>query len=457
MNCSAKTSQRQFKASHNSKTVTSGPRRNKTKRSRKTSPVSTECSFDEAKSETISPQYNEDPRLHFMSRDPLDSNTRIPRTSQVPDRVALSPTTTPIPATAQAHNPSLDRRPSDCFLLQPDLTSAISNPSLDSRIAETVALADSDLSARPLPAEGETPGFFESNTKSSAGYDISCPSTIASTFNPITSQAKNTACTFTSDIVTDSGNNVNKNWRSESCHSSNSSKTKDTTTSIKSEKSLSGKILSRSNRDRSPTPTISPIPNTPAPTTNPRTVGTDCASGSCTTTHSSNINLPTSCTTTTTTSSFDNDSTIIPSTSTGLSTTSTTSTTGTSTSSSTSTTSTSSSSTSGSSLSNMSAMDLLMQLDLPAVSDSSDTEDFLQELAAINDSGKGCLFTRGPFYERHLYRSRNTQEQLVLKYADFLVKVCDVASSNQRLGYFSTTHFSRLCCCGASVFLKIGP
>ena len=68
-----------------------------------------------------------------------------------------------------------------------------------------------------------------------------------------------------------------------------------------------------------------------------------------------------------------------------------------------------------------------------------------------------CIYTavaiRGRFYERHIRRSRNIPEQLVvLKYPNFRLRFATLQNFNRKLGYFSTTK-----CSGECVSHKICP
>ena len=66
------------------------------------------------------------------------------------------------------------------------------------------------------------------------------------------------------------------------------------------------------------------------------------------------------------------------------------------------------------------------------------------------------VLPRDQFYERHLRRSRNILEQLVvLKYRNFWLKFCDLASFNRKWGYFSPTSCSGVSCSNTSVSYKI--
>ncbi|GFR78959.1 hypothetical protein ElyMa_000544200 [Elysia marginata] len=284
------------------------------------------------------------------------------------------------------------------------LLSIIPNPGVQSSSSEILALEENSSASRPLQAGEESPDFLESSEISSASAaDSTSLTTVANIKN--TAASSETKCLASSDDRATNryaSSNVNKSCRNSSSRSSNSgnnSSNSKTKTSTKGQKDLSDRKTSKSSKINTAVTTISTtVGHSSSPISGETKAYADSASRSGTT-GSATKELSSNRATIAATQTRDNDSATsfseagvnIISTATTTAATNTSTSTSSSNSSSINTTSGSSggssSSTSASGLSNMSAMDLLMQLDLPTVSDSSDTEDFLQELAAINDSG----------------------------------------------------------------------
>ena len=326
-----------------------------------------------------------------MPKNPSDFNLNKSKVSFVRDLVSGNTTATTTSSNCLAFKPSFTVKPSSCFSDQAHLKRAVFTPDLESGSTETLALAELNLESRPLQAEEESSDFFKSRTSSSvSGEDIATTTTIASTLNSARSQHENRDCSKARGIITTNSSNVNKNARSSGCKGSSGSKTKDSTIRAKGERCPPAKKASKNSKIFTAATASCTNSNTTTSSSNKSTAGADFASGSAAG-NTSNISLSASSSTIAATLSSDNDSTGV-STAAGISTSSTVSSSSSSSTSSASSTTLASSgissNTSASGLSTMSAMDLLMQLDLPTVSDSSDTEDFLQELAAINDSGR---------------------------------------------------------------------
>ncbi|RUS79357.1 hypothetical protein EGW08_012878 [Elysia chlorotica] len=324
-----------------------------------------------------------------VSKNPINTNINVSKTSIVQDVVGASTAATTIRTQCCAFKPSPNVKPNS-FFDRASRKSAIFTQALESGSTETLTLAEAGKETRPLQADEESPDFL--NNRSDSFGDITSTPSTTSTLNTAQPPRDSTDCSNVLGITnTNSSSNVNKNARSSGCKGSSGSKTRDSANRAKGERCPSSKKANKTTKTRSASATARTISSatTSTPTKGPPSAETASARA---TAESSSSNVPANSSTIAATVSSDNDSPAI-STGAGISTANAVSSSSSSSSSSIVSSGTpvstgsSSSTSSGSSLSTMSAMDLLMQLDLPTVSDSSDTEDFLQELAAINDSG----------------------------------------------------------------------